>query len=317
MIRRSPRPDSGYLQIRNDVLRDQRLSYRARGLLAAMLSYPDNWRFDRDWLAAQSPGEGRDAIGAALQELERAGYLVRTRIRLPNGRFGWEHTLFETSQDETFPQVAPLTENPPVVPPGKTEFPQVAPLTGLPPTVNQSSYEDCSKNNLKISLKPARCVTADRSETAERESLSASPDSKPRRGSAYAALAAVGVTGDEADQVIEWADDEDLGPKGGPKGFAWWKHMARSGDLVDLVDDFRNAAPERRRREPCPEHGVAYGGDHRRTQRSRGVCRECNDQYDDWSYYVTREYDGPPVESGLADTGCGYAVSSNDHWWDN
>lgn len=111
-----------------------------------------------------------------------------------------------------------------------------------------------------------------------RESLSTSSDPKPRTGSAYAALARFDVTGDEADQAIEWANDDDLGPGGGPKGFAWWKAMARSGDLADLVDDFRNAAPERRRREPCPEHG---GDDpsYRRSRRSRGNCDECRDLY--------------------------------------
>lgn len=44
--------------IRNEVVRDKRLSYRARGLLCAMLSYPDNWSFNRDWLAEQTDGEG-------------------------------------------------------------------------------------------------------------------------------------------------------------------------------------------------------------------------------------------------------------------
>jgi hypothetical protein len=100
MIKRSRRPDSGFLLIRNDVLRDRRLSYRARGLLCAMLSYPDDWQFNRDWLAGQSEGEGQAAVRTALRELERHGYLKRERRKDPlTGKFGWEHVLYDTPQD--------------------------------------------------------------------------------------------------------------------------------------------------------------------------------------------------------------------------
>lgn len=99
MIKRAPRPDAGFLLIRNDVVRDKRLSYRARGLLAAMLSYPDNWSFNRDWLAEQTEGEGQHAVRVALQELERCCYLRRERIKLAKGRFGWEHVVYDVPQN--------------------------------------------------------------------------------------------------------------------------------------------------------------------------------------------------------------------------
>ena len=64
-----------------------------------MLSYPDNWQFNRDWLASQSEKEGQTAVRSALQELERYGYLRRERRKDPEtGKFGWEHVLYDTPQ---------------------------------------------------------------------------------------------------------------------------------------------------------------------------------------------------------------------------
>lgn len=105
MIRRAPRPESGFTIIRNTVLRDERLSYRARGVLAAILSRPDNWKITRDQLAAEGR-EGRDAIGSALRELEDAGYLERVRVQTGSGCWvtevvchdqpvSWESAVFD------------------------------------------------------------------------------------------------------------------------------------------------------------------------------------------------------------------------------
>ena len=137
MIRRAPRPEAGYLSIRNDVIRDDRLSFRARGLLAAMLSYPDDWQFSREWLADQSPREGVDAIRSALKELETHGYLTRQRVRMPGGRFGWEHLLFDTPQDT---QPAPEPNEPDESRPPLVDKPP----TAEPPVANPPSTEDCS-----------------------------------------------------------------------------------------------------------------------------------------------------------------------------
>jgi len=86
MIRRSPRPTNHYTVIRNDVIRDSRLSFRARGLLIAILSRPDNWTVRSSQLAAETT-EGRDAIRTALNELQNCGYLKMERVRLENGQF--------------------------------------------------------------------------------------------------------------------------------------------------------------------------------------------------------------------------------------
>jgi hypothetical protein len=108
MIRRSPRPDNHYTVISNDTLRDERLSYRARGLLAVILSRPDNWRIRSEQLALEGK-EGRDAIRTALNELKTCGYLHVEITRDSEGKLSSEQVIYD--HPVTKPQVAPETEN--------------------------------------------------------------------------------------------------------------------------------------------------------------------------------------------------------------
>lgn len=82
-IVRAPRPESGFSSLRNDVLRDKRLSYRASGVLDDILSRPDNWQTSAEALVRARRQEGREAIRTALKELQAAGYLVHEKIRDP------------------------------------------------------------------------------------------------------------------------------------------------------------------------------------------------------------------------------------------
>lgn len=121
-ITRAPRR-RGFVIIPNRAVEDTRLSYRARGVLAYLLSRPDGWQTDSDRLAEQAP-EGRDAVRTALRELEGAGYLRRTKRQGDGGRWITETVVTDdptddgfsgvgaTSDDATFPQVGPATGNP-------------------------------------------------------------------------------------------------------------------------------------------------------------------------------------------------------------
>lgn len=98
MIRRSPRPTSHFTTIRNDVLRDERLSYRARGVLVSILSRPDNWRISRDRLAREGK-EGRDAVNTALNELTEFGYIKRQKTQREDGTFSTELVVYDQPEN--------------------------------------------------------------------------------------------------------------------------------------------------------------------------------------------------------------------------
>lgn len=94
----------------NEVVRDGRLSFCARGLLAHLLSQPDGKREDIRKLTERTP-EGRERVASAMRELERFGYLKRTKQRTAEGRIYTEVDVFDAPEG-SFPQVAPDADFP-------------------------------------------------------------------------------------------------------------------------------------------------------------------------------------------------------------
>lgn len=83
-IHKSHRKEDPFTKILNSTLRDARLTFKARGLLAFMLGHPNNWETRVGWIEEQTQ-DGREAIRSAFAELEKYGYLVRERVRAQNG----------------------------------------------------------------------------------------------------------------------------------------------------------------------------------------------------------------------------------------
>ncbi len=80
------------------VLRDSRLSFTARGILAFLLSLPDGARHDAHTLADGNPGVGRRGVSKALDELILHGYYVRRAVRDDAGRVRTETAVYDTPQ---------------------------------------------------------------------------------------------------------------------------------------------------------------------------------------------------------------------------
>lgn len=82
--------------IPRDLLRDQRLSYMARGILAYLLDHPEEWNARSKAIAADSDRDGVDKVQTALKELRVHGYLRLERRQGSDGRFFMGTAISET-----------------------------------------------------------------------------------------------------------------------------------------------------------------------------------------------------------------------------
>ncbi|MFF9818906.1 hypothetical protein [Streptomyces sp. NPDC014006] len=86
-VRRGVMAADQFTQIANGLFRDSRLSYKAKGIFGYVSTHRDGWQTTVAHLASVGP-DGREAVRAGLKELERYGYLIRERLRRPNGTLG-------------------------------------------------------------------------------------------------------------------------------------------------------------------------------------------------------------------------------------
>ena len=86
-----------HTNISNKLLGDSSLSFKARGLLAYMLSTKGN--LTADSLAKESK-DGRTAVLSALKELENAGYRSNTKQQDELGQWIWVTNIFDSPQND-------------------------------------------------------------------------------------------------------------------------------------------------------------------------------------------------------------------------
>ena len=103
--------NKGYTVMSNHHLRNHALSLKAKGLLSQMLSLPEDWDYTLQGLA-QINKESIDAIREAVRELERAGYIKRSRERDERGCLrGTVYTIYEQPHAQPTPE-EPAQEEP-------------------------------------------------------------------------------------------------------------------------------------------------------------------------------------------------------------
>ena len=125
-----------YTVMSNYHLRDKNLSLKAKGLLSQMLSLPEDWDYTLAGLARIN-AEGKDAIRAAVVELEKAGYVQRRQTTDKAGKFG---------ANEYIIREYPVSHEPPPEGPSSASPLSGNPMTEEPSTVSTQTEKTTQLN---------------------------------------------------------------------------------------------------------------------------------------------------------------------------
>lgn len=80
-------------------LDDPRLSAKAKGIFAKLLTYPDEWEFHTKNISHYFK-DGKTALQSGINELEEFGYLVIDQIRGKNGKINYIWNIYEEPREQ-------------------------------------------------------------------------------------------------------------------------------------------------------------------------------------------------------------------------
>ena len=146
--------NKGYTVMSNHHLRNKELTLKAKGLLSQMLSLPEDWDYTLAGLSCINR-EKIDAIREAVRELERAGYIKRTRERDEKGRLqGADYVIYEQPQPPNLD--LPTLENPtldnPTLEKPMLEKPTLENPTQLNKEILRTNLPKKEKSNTDLSI---------------------------------------------------------------------------------------------------------------------------------------------------------------------
>lgn len=144
-IRRGPMAADAFTQIKNTLFRDTRLSFRDKGVFGLISTHRDGFGVSAESIAACSPTDGVSAVKTSLRNLEKFGYLRRTRERNPNGTLGGA-VYFITDDPSMFigpgeQMTLEMPSSQPAVPQPPLAEPTLAEPAEVQPTVVQSTHK--------------------------------------------------------------------------------------------------------------------------------------------------------------------------------
>jgi len=87
ILKHDSAPESDYLIVSNELARDPNLSLQAKAIYIYLRSHREGWSMSVRRVA-EALGVNKDTVGRYLDELEEAGYLIRTQGRDGKGRLG-------------------------------------------------------------------------------------------------------------------------------------------------------------------------------------------------------------------------------------
>lgn len=273
-------PTSNFTRIGNDVLRDERLSFEARGMLCYLRSMPPDWKVMPTQLAKHGKS-GRERISRILNELIAAGYIEKTLSRDPATQ-KWkaaDYTVFavrnapEPVADEAAREIiseAQRVADEPAAPPLAPKADAEKPSTAKPPllTTDQPTTESTKSKNLDREARPS---DHEIDQVFEQDLWPAYPQRSGDQGEDQARKkfrAIVKASADPqatAEQIITavsvfaayWADKVERKPEEAqfiPKAKNWLHNgeyknppriTPRAETIFDIVDEFARRAAER------------------------------------------------------------------------
>lgn len=141
--------NNNYFVASNEPFNDKHLSWEARGVMGYLLSKPDNWQVMFNDLVNSGPA-GEKFIRRILKELQEYGYLERKQSHLPNGKYEWVSTVYET------PHMGVETMLPPGVD-GSTISPlRTSPSSTSPEGLHIISTESTNTESISTEIKERR-----------------------------------------------------------------------------------------------------------------------------------------------------------------
>ena len=178
--------NTGYTVMSNHHLRNKELSLKAKGLLSQMLSLPEDWDYTLAGLSHINR-EKIDAIREAVKELEKAGYIVRSRERDEKGRLrGADYVIYEQPQPRE-PEAATSVGQPPILDLPALENPTLENPTQENPTLEKPTQENPMQLNKEIQRTNLSKKEKSNTDTQSTHSIPIlSPNPSPLEGQAAA-----------------------------------------------------------------------------------------------------------------------------------
>jgi hypothetical protein len=97
--------ENPFVQIDKTMIHDNRISFKAKGILAYLLSRPNDWQVYEVEIVKHAK-DGRESVRSGIKELIEAGYIERYMKRGEKGKFeGYEYLVYETPDRDGFHHV--------------------------------------------------------------------------------------------------------------------------------------------------------------------------------------------------------------------
>lgn len=94
-----------FVMVNKSILDDERISYKAKGILIYLLSKPDDWVIYESEIAKHAP-DGIKSVKSGIKELIKYKYIHRFKKRNEKGQFvGYEYHVFEVPTEMPFSDV--------------------------------------------------------------------------------------------------------------------------------------------------------------------------------------------------------------------